>query len=587
MASFNILIFALSLPFYKTIWFYTIILFVVFVSLFLIVQKFITKESKDNKYDIALKIHEDNRNFLVNASHELRTPLTLIIGQLEKVLNSMSKDDPNYTKIRGSYKRAIHMQTLLDTILATYPETSNISKPVAYQSFNNWVKNVVEDFSDEASERGIFFRTEYDSQIGLLNFDDSKCQIVLSNLILNALNRNQDNSEIRIWTETHPERASVRVSISDRGTTLKRVDVDKLFNLVYRQTEDTHGMNIGISYSKRIIDSLQGLMSAYTNSHGGATFYFEIPAATQQSAEPSKNGPITEGFENIPKFVNPSQAKDVVVDPVMVPFDEMQNVPDIVIDLKSANLLVVEDDDDLRNYLQEELSDSMNNVYTAGNGVEAVSILKKERINVVVSDIMMPEMDGYALCRYVKTTVAVSHVPVILLTARSDENSRILGYKNGADDYITKPFNLDALKDSVQKLFFSRESVRRKFMDESEMPSAEESTFSSADEQFLKRFQTLVSDNISKPELDTKFLVDNMGMSRTVLFNKVKQLTGMNLQNYVNKVRMEYVIRLMNTTNLPLGEIAVKAGFSSPRYFSTSFKNYTGVTPTQYKKDHR
>ena len=587
MVCFNILFIAASVPFYKSLWFITIILLVIFASLFLILQKFMTKEPKNNKYDISLRVHEDYRIFLVNASHELRTPLTLIIGPLEKVLGSMSKDDLNYSKIQRSYKQALHMQTLLDTILATDPEGSHISRSVTYQSFNNWVKNVLDDFVDEATERSIYFRTEFDQQIGLLNFDDAKCQIVLSNLILNAINRNPDNSEIRVWTEPHPERASVRVSISDRGETLKKVDVDKLFNLVYSQTEDNHGMNIGLSYSKKIIDSIQGLMSAYTNSHGGATFYFEIPAVSQEDAPAAKNGPITEGFDNLPKYVNPSQAKDVVVDPAMVPFDQIQNVPDIVIDLKSANILVVEDDDDLRNYLQEELSDTLNNVFTAANGVEAVSILKKESINVIVSDIMMPEMDGYALCRYVKTTVSVSHIPVILLTARSDENSRLLGYKNGADDYITKPFNLDALKDSIQKLFFSREAVRRKFMDESEMPTAEESTFSSADEQFLKRFEKLVSDNISKPELDTKFLVDNMGMSRTVLFNKVKQLTGMNLQNYVNKVRMEYVIRLMNSTNLPLGEIAEKAGFSSPRYFSTSFKNYTGVTPTQYKKDHR
>ncbi len=534
--------------------------------------------------------HSDKcQSFLVNVSHELRTPLTLIMGPLEKVLDSMSSSDMNYRRIESSYKQAKHMRTLLETVLNASSTDHPASLNTSLQSFNNWVKNVVADFESEASERGINFKVEYSAHINMVEFDDEKCQVVLSNLILNALNHNPDNSEIHIWTEAHPERASVRVAVSDRGTKIKESDIDKLFNLVYQQTEENHGFGVGLSYSKKIIDDMHGLMSAYNNSFGGCTFYFEIPANIEEphQAPAPQSGPITEGFDNIPKFVNPNQSKDVVVDPAMVPFDELKNVPDIIIDLKSANLLVVEDDEDLLRYLKEEFSQYLKNVYTATNGMEAVSVLSKQDINVIVSDIMMPVMDGYALCRYVKTTVSISHIPIILLTARSDENSRILGYKNGADDYITKPFDLEALKDSIQKLFFSREAVRRRFVSDEPMPSAAECTFSSADEQFLSKFEKLVSDNISKPELDTKFLVDNMSMSRTVLFNKVKQLTGMNIQNYVNKVRMEYVINLMNTTSLPLGEIAEKSGFSSPRYFSTSFKNYTGVTPTQYKKDHR
>jgi len=197
----------------------------------------------------------------------------------------------------------------------------------------------------------------------------------------------------------------------------------------------------------------------------------------------------------------------------------------------------------------------------------------------------MPEMDGFALCRYIKTTVAISHIPVILLTARVDENSRIIGYKNGADEYLTKPFDVNFLKTTIGNMFLSRALVRRRYQENGMSPNAKDSTFSSADERFMTDFDNLIQKNIENPDLDISLLVDGMSMSRTVLFNKVKQLTGMNLQNYVNKCRMEYVIKLMITTDYSLAEIAEHSGFNSPRYFSTSFKNYTGKTPSQYKKD--
>lgn len=255
-----------------------------------------------------------------------------------------------------------------------------------------------------------------------------------------------------------------------------------------------------------------------------------------------------------------------------------------VVELQEASILLVEDDIELRSYIREELMDEAKQVFVAGNGLEAIDVLNRQNIDIIVSDVMMPEMDGFALCRYVKTTVAISHIPVILLTARTDENSRILGYKNGADDYITKPFDINFLKTAISNLFLSRAIVRQRYATTG-APDSRETTFSSADENFMIAFEKLVRDNISNSKLDIRMLVEGMNMSRTVLFNKVKQLTGMNLQNFVNKCRMEYVIEMMKKSDLPLAEIAEQSGFNSPRYFSTSFKNYTGMTPSQYKRE--
>lgn len=252
--------------------------------------------------------------------------------------------------------------------------------------------------------------------------------------------------------------------------------------------------------------------------------------------------------------------------------------------LKEASILVVEDDVDLRQYLKEELSGEVKEVLMAGDGIEAVDILQSKTVHIVVSDVMMPRMDGFSLCKYIKTTIEISHTPVILLTARTDDNSRILGYKKGADDYITKPFNIEFLINSINNLFNSRELVRQRYFVEGQMPRHQETTFSSADENFMKKFEALVSSNISNADMDTPFLIEAMGMSRTVLYSKIKMLTGMNIQNYINKARMDHVIALMRNTELSFAEIAEQSGFNSARYFSTSFKNYTGYTPSEYRK---
>lgn len=313
-----------------------------------------------------------------------------------------------------------------------------------------------------------------------------------------------------------------------------------------------------------------------------------IPPRPQPEPQPQpRPQPIPQPQAPIEPFVDDSDEDDA---PELVTGLQNSLLPTkeeyiSLIELKDASILVVEDDIELRRYLKEELSVDVKQVFEAGNGLEAIDVLNRQNIDIVVSDVMMPEMDGFALCRYIKTTVAISHIPVILLTARVDENSRIIGYKNGADEYLTKPFDVNFLKTTIGNMFLSRALVRRRYQENGMSPNAKDSTFSSADERFMTDFDNLIQKNIENPDLDISLLVDGMSMSRTVLFNKVKQLTGMNLQNYVNKCRMEYVIKLMITTDYSLAEIAEHSGFNSPRYFSTSFKNYTGKTPSQYKKD--
>ena len=305
------------------------------------------------------------------------------------------------------------------------------------------------------------------------------------------------------------------------------------------------------------------------------------PVAAESPDNP-KNHPSKEFRNQSVPASAPQTAAEVVA--TETPRDELIN------DLSKAAVLVVDDEADLRDFLCEELSEYIRAVYTASNGAEAMKMLqeKENEIDVIVSDVMMPEMNGYELCHYVKTHVEVSHIPVILLTARSDEQSRLMGYKNGADDYLTKPFDVIQLKENINKLLLNRKLTRNLYASHTdEMPDLHRVTISSADEKFLEQFHKAVEDNISNADLNNQMLVEIMGLSRTLMYNKVKALTGLNLKEYVNKVRMDYAKTLIRSGQYSQADVAEKAGFGSARYFSTAFHAYTGLTPTQYKNQAR
>lgn len=557
-----------------------IIIFVLFTLLFLFAYGYFSQRAKNTRnlerIKASNKAEEERLNFIVNVCHELRTPLTLIMSPLERMMNSMDKSDANYTPLKGIYKQSKIIKTLLNSAVTTVRAsrellTSSSLVPVAV---NEWVKNVVDDFKSEATDCKLVIRTDFDPAVGVVNFDECKCRVVLSNIIMNALQHSPSGSDIIVSTENDSTRHFVRVSVSDAGEGIKDRDTNSLFKRYFMETEERSGYGVGLSYAKDIIEQSGGNLGAYNNKDGGSTFFFEIPSGVPVHSNAES------GSENVENSAMQNKPSDVI-SPTIVEED----APDAVEEVKDATVLIVEDNRELLNYLKYEFSFEMKSVLVAGNGVEAVKVLSENKVDVIVSDVMMPEMDGFALCRYVKTTLAVSHIPVILLTARSDESSRMLGYKNGADDYITKPFELVTLRDSIDRLLKYRAVKRENFRTSEGRSEVLESTFSSADENFLIRFDKLLRDNISNVDLNVSFVEDYFGIARPVLFQKVKQLTGMNIQGCITKIRMEKVITLMNTTNLSIAEIGEKAGFASPRYFSTSFKAYMGKTPSQYKRD--
>ena len=225
-------------------------------------------------------------------------------------------------------------------------------------------------------------------------------------------------------------------------------------------------------------------------------------------------------------------------------------------------------------------------MYVAVDGVEALDMAIRHLPDIVISDVMMPRMDGMEFCRLLKCNLEVSHIPVILLTARNDQASTVQGYKEGADFYLPKPFDLEFLLAIVRNLLKNREAVKLRYKDSRETVSPKEDTISNADEQFMKKLNELIREHLDNPELDVNFVASQMAMSRASLYNKLKALTDVSIGDYINKFRMARVMELLADKELSIMEVSEKAGFTNQRYFSTVFKQVYGTTPSKYHQEH-
>ena len=255
--------------------------------------------------------------------------------------------------------------------------------------------------------------------------------------------------------------------------------------------------------------------------------------------------------------------------------------------MEKITVLLVEDEQTLAMIIKDTLEGQNFIIHTAADGEEGLRKFFDLRPDVLVADVMMPRMNGYELCKNIKEDIAISHIPVILLTARDDKQSQMSGYKNGADAYLTKPFEVEMLMELIRNRLKNREHTKKRYLNAGLIPAPEESTFSQADETFLLKLNKIIQENLDSSRLDIPFICKEIGMSRASLYNKLKALTDMGANDYINKFRMEQAILLITGTEMSFTEIAEKVGFTTSRYFSTTFKQYTGETPTQYKEKHK
>ncbi len=504
--------------------------------------------------------------FLINISHELRTPLTLIYAPLKRLLDGGQVQGTTKSSLVKVFAQSRYMAELINMVLdARRMESGYGEIEIRAHSFNEWVGSIVEEFRDECKESNIEISMRLDARITTLNYDAPKCRTVLSNLLMNAIRYSRKDGSAKIIVTTELLNRNVRLSVCDNGEGLEGVDIDRLFNRFIRVNNQTTGSGIGLSYSKAIVERHRGgVIGAYSNELRGATFFFELPLALKCQ---------TEQFEA--RSYLSSMVEPEVSDYEMTEED---------FEISKYTILVVDDQTELLSFLVESISHAFKKVYTATNGAEALQSIKTNRPSIVVSDVMMPQMDGYELCSSVKNDIEISHTPIILLTAKADAQSKMYGYKQGADAYISKPFDVQHLLSLVGSQLRSREIARRYYAENSSPISAENATYSSVDEQFMLKLNAFIEDNLSGT-IDVEIIAKHMCMSRAALYKKLKSIIDIGAMEYVTKIRMRAAAQQLISSMRPIAEIAVDCGYNDNQYFSKAFKQFFGVSPSQYRKD--
>ena len=561
-------------PWYKTGWFYTICFILTTGVVVSIISTVIRR--KETKLKLMMKenekrIYKEKVEFLININHELRPPLTLISGPLKRLLQITSETSTNYDTLKKIHHQTERMKKLLNMVLDLRKmEVGEKALRVQSHEVNKWLSAIITDFNFSEDFSNYSIKTEFSDQVGMVNFDNEKCEIILTNLLMNAIKHSNQHDVILVKSEITPDNM-LTISVSDQGQGLKGCDKEQLFNRFYQGNDEKNGSGIGLSYAKLLVDLHKGQIGAYNNETKGATFYFKLPLDLETGSLPYKVRPY---LNELFAFENKSISNDAIA-----------NLQTYQTDHKT--ILIVDDNTELTDFLKGYLEPKFKEVYTACNGCEALNMIKNNGVDIIVSDIMMPEMDGYELCRNVKNDLEFSHIPILLLTAMNEESCKRLGYKMGADAYIPKPFDVETLYEIIKSKLKIREEIKHKYIQLSVIPEPQEDTFSQVDETFLMQLNTIIIDNISDTSLDIPFVCKEIGMSRASLYKKLKALTDMSCNEYIIKIRLERALNLITTTQKSFIEIADETGFANSRYFSTIIKQHTGLTPTQYRKEHK
>ena len=513
------------------------------------------------------KIYEEKVQFLINISHELRTPLTLIMAPLRRIIGTMDPSQEHHPALSRIYRQSRRMRDLLNMVLDLRKmEVGKSSLRMERTEFNHWILNTAEDIINEEHAENIDIVTDLDPAIDEVDFDKAKCDTILTNILMNAIKHSSSGDKIVISTVLTKD-GMVRTSICDEGPGLRDIEPEKMFTRFYQSNSEQYGSGIGLSYSKILVELHGGKIGAMNNQDRGATFWWEIPVRSDMESKP------TPAKAYLNELIGQNTG-DGVVTPEGSAFSTS--------DMK---IMLVDDNQDLLDFLKEAMTAEFAEIYTATGGNKAMSMLSTGKTpDIIVSDVNMPDGDGFTFCTRLKSDEKYRHIPVVLLTARGEQQSQSDSYKAGADAYMAKPFETETLVELLRNLLRRKEDIRKRYLDTS---GEAETGYGSDDESLILRLNKIIADNLSNPELDQQLICRELGVSRALLYNKMKAITGAGAKEYITRIRIEKAKSLIENSSMTIADISYATGFASQSYFSTAFKNATGKTPSQYKQENK
>ena len=502
--------------------------------------------------------------FFTNVSHEVRTPLTLILAPLDRLIVSL-RESPYASDLRLIQKNANRLLRVINQIL-DFRKVEGKQEKLAVREIDlvPFVGEIKSYFDSMASVRAISYTCTSSIKQCTLWIDPDLLEKVLVNLLSNAFKFTPEGGSVRIELTEEGDRVFIRVI--DTGSGIQPGNLPHLFDRFY--TEDrSMGTGIGLH-----------LVKEYIHMHGG-----EIRVESEPGQRTTFTVCLRKGKAHF-------EDSDLMETPVSHQAYEASRLDDsetkeMLSKTYPYTILITEDDDEVRGFLERELSLHFK-IRTAANGKDALRVLEEEEISLVVSDVMMPEMNGFELCRTIKSQLLFSHIPVILLTALTDERQRIFGIIGGADDYIQKPFHTDYVKIKIIHLLQERQKLRERLLEklrDNKLLLSEPEKVESIDDAFLRKFAEQIEAVYADPEYNVEKLSETLGLSRGHLHRKIKELTGTAPVEFLRTYRLNKATQLLRQNAYTVSEVAYRTGFSSPAYFSKCFKAVYGVTPTEYQ----
>ncbi|WP_167607048.1 substrate-binding domain-containing protein [Maribellus sediminis] len=525
------------------------------------------------------KVTQERLRFYTNISHEFRTPLTLISGPVDNLSRNKNLTSEQRDLLQIAQKNVSILLKLIEQIIdfRKYELGKHDFSPVSAD-----LKKHIEDwnglFAEAAKLKQIDFRMEAVSEDDfIIDFDVEKMERIYTNLLSNAFKFAPEKGIIQILMgrKLIEGKNSVEVQVMNSGKSIPENKIKEIFDRFYQAGSKTGGSGLGLALVKGYID-LHGGKIEVTNRNGFVCFTFSIPAKQED-----KNIKI-EVEESDEKIVARKEIQDVISSVIG---SEDLYIFDDEFDKEKTTILLVDDHPGIRSYLKSLLKENYC-VLEARDGIEGIRKAVKYVPDLIISDVMMPGIDGVEMCSHLKKELSTSHIPIILLTANAQDEKRILGFESGADDYMSKPVNFDILEVRIRNLIEGRKQLKTTYSSDN-VPNELPINTSKIEKSFIDKLEEQIDKHIENTELSVDFLSNELGMSRIQLYRKVKALTNYSPVEFLTIFRLRKAVHLMKMTDSNLAQIAYQVGFSAPSYFSKSFKKYYHKSPSEFLKEMR
>ncbi|MBO7591389.1 MAG: response regulator [Prevotella sp.] len=570
-------------PWYRTSFAYLIYI-VILVVLFLQYRQRRHRKEQDNlrlqQHIHAEEMADAKLRFFMNISHEIRTPMTLILAPLQSLIKQ--DDDAHrrgvYETIRRNAERILGLINQMMDLRKI--DKGQMQMHMRETNLVSFISDIYELFAQQAKNKNVLFHFDCNEERIMAWIDRGNFDKIVINILSNAFKFTPTGGEIRIRL-TASEKEAV-ISVYDNGEKIPEDKLERIFERFYQSPSSANdrniGTGIGLDLTRSLVELHHGSIEAHNNPTGpGCEFTVTIPLGNEHLTAEEMVTDEEEGEET---------AESIITEEEQQPEEEAPVSADLPKVGKRQKVVIVEDDSEIRDYLTEALSNDYD-ITGCENGKEGLSAVLKHMPDLVISDVMMPEMDGTTLCSKIKTNNATSHIPVILLTAKSREEDQLEGLEMGADAYIVKPFNMDILRRTIVNLIHSHHTLQLKFGRNDQLEElVDDIKVKSPDEKLLERVMTAINHHLNNTELSVDKIADEVGISRVHLHRKMKELTGQTPHDFIRNIRMKKAASLLASGDMNVSEVMYACGFSNAASFSTVFKKMYGMSPREYMNEH-